>query len=119
MRAAQRIASRGLLACLLALLVAVPALAADLDAGKNLYLSRCLFCHGQSGKGDGPAAAGLKPPPTNLTTPEYWKTATAEQMKGIIANGIPSSAMLPFKAALSPEQIDTLVTYLRTFRPAP
>ena len=119
MHTAHRGGGYGLLACGLALLLAAPALAADLEQGKNLYLSRCMFCHGETGKGDGPAAAGLKPAPTNFTTVEYWKTATTETTKGIIAGGIPGSAMLPFKAALSPEQIDDLVVYLQAFKPAP
>ena len=119
MRPASRTAGFGLLACGLVLFLAAAATAADLDAGKNLYLSRCLFCHGEAGKGDGPAARGLKPPPTNLATAEYWRTASVERMKGIIADGIPGSAMLPFKSALRPDQIDTVVDYIQTFKPAP
>lgn len=33
-----------------------------------MYMSYCASCHGKEGKGDGPAAAALKRPPTNLTT---------------------------------------------------
>jgi mono/diheme cytochrome c family protein len=35
--------------------------------GKDLYTLRCASCHGEDGKGDGPAAAALKNPPANLT----------------------------------------------------
>jgi len=99
--------------------VAAPVTAADTEEGKNLYLSRCMFCHGESGKGDGPAARALKPPPTDLSTAEYWRTTSAERMKGIIAGGIPGSAMLPFKATLSADQIDAVIAYLQAFKPAP
>lgn len=35
--------------------------------GKDLYKAYCAQCHGPEGKGDGPAAAGLKTPPADLT----------------------------------------------------
>ncbi|MDO9523958.1 MAG: c-type cytochrome [Gemmobacter sp.] len=37
-------------------------------SGKALYGDFCAACHGDSGKGDGPAAAGLSPKPADLTT---------------------------------------------------
>ena len=36
-------------------------------AGKEMYVAYCGACHGAQGKGDGPAAAELKMPPTDLT----------------------------------------------------
>ncbi len=36
-------------------------------SGEEMYLSYCAACHGNRGKGDGPAAAALKQPPTDLT----------------------------------------------------
>jgi mono/diheme cytochrome c family protein len=36
--------------------------------GKDLYRLRCASCHGEGGKGDGPAASALKNPPADLTT---------------------------------------------------
>jgi mono/diheme cytochrome c family protein len=54
---------------LAALLVAVPAAHADEPAtgGAALYRRYCASCHGADGRGDGPAAASLTPPPTDLT----------------------------------------------------
>ena len=41
---------------------------AQVEAGKKEYLAKCAACHGASGKGDGPQAAGLKEKPGDLTT---------------------------------------------------
>ena len=35
--------------------------------GVDLYVRYCASCHGLAGRGDGPAAAALVPPPTDLT----------------------------------------------------
>lgn len=37
------------------------------DSGAADYAQFCASCHGPAGKGDGPAAAGLAPRPTDLT----------------------------------------------------
>ncbi len=36
-------------------------------SGKEMFQAYCASCHGANGKGDGPAAAALKSPPTDLT----------------------------------------------------
>jgi mono/diheme cytochrome c family protein len=36
-------------------------------SGAVLYRQYCASCHGVDGRGDGPAAAALSPPPTDLT----------------------------------------------------
>jgi mono/diheme cytochrome c family protein len=92
------------------------ALAAD---GAAIYASQCAFCHGVSGKGDGPAAVALKPPPRDLSTAEYWKSVNPEMLAIIIANGKPGTAMLPFRDRLTAEEIAALVEHLKKFKPAP
>jgi mono/diheme cytochrome c family protein len=37
-------------------------------AGREVYLRHCASCHGERGKGDGPVAASLQRPPTDLTS---------------------------------------------------
>ena len=41
---------------------------ARLTHGEDLYAELCSVCHGQSGKGDGPAVAALRQNPIDLTT---------------------------------------------------
>lgn len=91
--------------------------AADAAKGKTIYEGRCSFCHGMSGKGDGPAGAALKPAPTNFTSVEVWKSTPPEAMKGFVENGKPTTSMVAFKGTLTAEQIDDVVAYLESFKP--
>ncbi len=45
----------------------VPVKSTSPTSGKEMYTAYCAVCHGQDGKGGGPAAEALKVPPTNLT----------------------------------------------------
>ena len=45
-----------------------PVRRADITSGKKIFANYCASCHGIDGKGNGPAAAALKPAPTDLTT---------------------------------------------------
>ena len=43
-----------------------PSQAPDLAVGAQIYQQQCAGCHGTAGHGDGPAAAGLEPSPTDF-----------------------------------------------------
>jgi len=45
-----------------------PVLADDIEQGRSAYLQNCASCHGDDGKGGGPAGVRLKIKPTDLTT---------------------------------------------------
>jgi mono/diheme cytochrome c family protein len=40
----------------------------DVSSGKKTYMEYCAACHGDDGKGMGPAASALRTPPSDLTT---------------------------------------------------
>jgi len=45
----------------------VPAPATNPASGKEMFKTYCASCHGENGKGDGPAASALKTMPADLT----------------------------------------------------
>jgi mono/diheme cytochrome c family protein len=98
------------------LLVVAPrvAKAGEAVVPKELYAARCAFCHGDEGEGDGMAAEGLDPRPTDFTRREFGEKST-EQVREAIRNGKPGSAMVGFGEALSGEEIDALAAYVRHF----
>lgn len=68
------------------------------DAAKeaqDIYKSRCATCHGESGKGDGAAAAALNPKPRNLDSDEWQGSVTDEHIEKIIVGGGPAVGMSP------------------------
>jgi mono/diheme cytochrome c family protein len=101
-------------AALAAVLLAAGGVAASEPArGRMLYQFRCAACHGADGRGDGPAAAALKPPPKDLTTSAFW----AERTPAVVADGIrqgrPGTAMVAYGSLLTDEEIAEIVAYLR------
>ena len=78
---------------------------------KPIYDANCSACHGSSGKGDGPAAAGMPNKPANLTASSTQNKTDADLEK-IIREGRPEKSMPPWKH-LPKRAIKDLVSYLR------
>ena len=45
----------------------IPVRHTSASSGEQMFEAYCAACHGKDGKGDGPVAAALKAPPTDLT----------------------------------------------------
>jgi mono/diheme cytochrome c family protein len=86
--------------------------APEVSSGLSLWRDNCSGCHGAEGAGDGPGAAWLEPPPTNLTA----RTYTLERVADILWNGVHGSAM-PGWRDQSPESLAALVAVVRGFAP--
>ena len=48
----------------------------------------------------------------------FWKGRTREQLRLVVEQGKPGTLMAPFEGALTSAEIDDVVAYLQTFRPA-
>jgi mono/diheme cytochrome c family protein len=81
---------------------------------KGLYTSRCAACHGDTGKGDGPAGKFLKPPPSDFKTSTAGKTDA--WLAKSISDGGPSvglPATMPAYKDLSADQVNSLIAYVK------
>jgi high-affinity iron transporter len=75
----------------------------DLAAARTLYSARCAACHGADGRGDGPAAKGLDPAPTNFHDHERMQRRSAYSLYSTITLGVQGTPMAAF-ADLTEEQ---------------
>jgi len=91
--------------------------AGDSAKGKESYNQICAMCHGDTGKGDGVAAASLDPKPRDLSSGEYVSTLTDEHIFKVIKEGgesVGKSNLMPaWGAVLSDDKIWDVVAYLR------
>ena len=96
---------------------------AAVAAGAKLYVQYCSMCHGKTGLGDGPGAAGLNPKPRNFRNPKLLKSKNDEDLFKVISKGGPalglSPAMVGWGAVLKEPQIRQLMAFTRTLGDAP
>src|SRR5712691_3621560 len=100
-------------------------LAADVPLGRRVYAQRCAVCHGPDGRGNGPAAPSLIPRPRDFTlglfkfksTP-HGQPPTDDDLKQIVASGLPASAMPYFRDLLSESEIRAVVAQVKQFSSA-
>ena len=81
-----------------------------LKSAKLLYTTYCTACHGNKGKGDGAAAAGLAKKPADHTS-DYVQKQTDGALYWMITTG--RNPMPTFKTKLTDNQRWQLVNYIR------
>jgi mono/diheme cytochrome c family protein len=89
---------------------------AALEQGRALYKANCAACHGESGKGDGPGAGVLKPPPRDHTDRAYMSTLTDKQLADIIRMGgaIKGKPLMPSHPQFKEPELQALVAFVRS-----
>lgn len=97
----------------------VPATAASVAEGRALYVAHCATCHGGAGQGDGPEAAGLRPPPADLRVRLAPGIHSDRQIFEWLSAGAADGAMPAFGDVLTEAERWHLVNFLRTLSPAP
>ena len=84
----------------------------SLAKAKPLYVSHCARCHGADGHGDPAMMLALKPPPRDFRERPWKHPITAASIRDVILNGIPETAMAPYRGLISREQADLLAGYV-------
>lgn len=87
--------------------------AESIASGKSIYATRCVVCHGATGKGDGPAGKALNPPAGDHTS-EAVQAQTDGEIFWKISEG--RGSMVGWKLILSEQDRWDLVNYIRTLK---
>lgn len=87
----------------------------EVVAGAAVYKSECVVCHGRQGKGDGPVAASMKPPPADLTDTARMARLSDDSLVQLITHG--RGGMPGFQDDLAPTQVRQVVAFIRTLKP--
>jgi len=99
-----------------AVLVPSPPSRPSAARGAALYRADCAACHGSSGEGDGPAAAGIEPPPADFTAAARAIDGTPARDFQVLTLGVPGTRMQGRGDELSVQQRWDLVAYIQTLR---
>jgi hypothetical protein len=85
----------------------------SLAIGREVYTTYCETCHGETGRGDGPAGLRLNPRPADLRTHSAPGVHTDGELYYWVSYGFPNSAMPAWKDILTEEQRWSVINYAR------
>ncbi|WP_435005352.1 c-type cytochrome [Tundrisphaera lichenicola] len=92
-----------------------PEIAKDplLVRGREIFLERCVSCHGAQGRGDGPLAKGLTgPAPRNLVE-DPWKFGDRpEQVLAVLEDGVKDAQMPAWGGTYGTPDLKSVAAYV-------
>jgi mono/diheme cytochrome c family protein len=92
-------------------------------SGAAFFAEKCVPCHGQQGRGDGPQAAPIQQqfgkPVADLTSDVIARAQSPAQWYDVVSNGRLSSGMPPFGGKYDPNQLWDAMAYAWTLSATP
>jgi FTR1 family protein len=97
----------------------LPTKALDIAEGRAIYERSCASCHGAGGRGDGPASAGMSPPPPAIGTRDAMHDTSPALMYRIVSVGIAGTPMTGWAEQLTANERWNVVAYVNSMRTSP
>lgn len=88
----------------------------SIQKGKGIYEKKCALCHGDKENGEGPAAAGLNPKPTNFQDSHGQKMTDGEHFWKITTG---RGAMPSYEKILTAEERWHAINFINTLSKRP
>jgi mono/diheme cytochrome c family protein len=86
--------------------------------GKKLYASYCVTCHGEQGKGDGPASKALPVKAADHTNGAAMNQLSDKYLSDVISKGGPAVGKSPIMPAwgnqFKEQQVRDLIAFIRS-----
>jgi copper transport protein len=89
----------------------IPPTEPSIERGRMIFEQNCIVCHGPEGRGDGPQAATLRPPPADIRL--HLPLHDDTELFWFIENGVPGTAMPAWGGELSDEDIWNVINFMR------
>ena len=101
----------------LALVIVAGSSAIAAQSAADIYAEKCAACHGDTGKGDGPAGQAMQPPPQPFSS--ALKGKSDSWIATVITKGGPAVGMtpaMPPHPTLSDDQVKALIQYIKQLK---